>query len=475
MTRKWDAVVIGSGPNGLSAGVALARKGLAVRVYEAASTPGGGARTSELTLPGFRHDVCSSVHPFGIGSPFFQALPLARFGLDWAHPEVALAHPLDGGRAGALYASLERTRESLGEDGGAWVDLFEPFMREWPRLAKSALRPLAAIPEHPLLMAKFGLKALWPAWSFANRSFETEEARALFLGMAGHSMLPSRGPFTASFGLMLGAAGHAVGWPFARGGSAAITDALAAYLREFGGEIVCEQTVRSMDDLPPARAYLFDVTPRQLLEITGDRFSGLYRRQLERYRQGPGVFKLDYALSGPMPWTAEACRRAGTLHVCGGPEEVEESERAVSQGQLPERPLIIAAQASLADDTRAPAGQHTLWAYCHVPNGSTEDMSARIEAQFDRFAPGWRDLVLGRVMQGTSQLHDYNANYVGGDIAGGSHGGLQMFFRPAIRLNPYTTPDPSIFLCSSSTPPGGGVHGMCGYHAARAAWVRHFR
>jgi phytoene dehydrogenase-like protein len=475
MTRRWDAVVVGSGPNGLSAAVALARKGLAVRVYEAAGSPGGGTRTAEVTVPGFRHDVCSSVHPFGIGSPFFRALKLERYGLEWAHPEVALAHPLDGGRAAALYTSLDQTREALGEDGESWADLFEPLAREWPRLADSALRPLIGIPPRPLLMAKFGMRAVWPAWSFANRRFETDEARALFLGIAAHSMLPSKAAFTASFGLMMIAAGHAVGWPFARGGSAAITDALVTYLRELGAEVVCHKPVRSLDDLPPARAYLFDVTPRQLLAITGDRFSGLYRRQLERYRYGPGVFKLDYALSGPMPWTAEACGRAGTVHVCGGPKEVEESERAASAGRTAERPFIIAAQASVAEPTRAPEGQHTLWAYCHVPNGSTEDMTPRIEAQFDRFAPGWRDLVIGRAAMGPGQMADYNENYIGGDISGGSHAGLQMFFRPAIRLNPYTTPDPSIFLCSSSTPPGGGVHGMCGYHAAKEAWKRHFR
>lgn len=470
-----DAVVVGSGPNGLSAAVALARKGLSVRVYEAKPTAGGGTRTEELTIPGFRHDVCSSVHPFAVSSPFLQRLGLERYGLNWVAAAAPLAHPLDGGRAAVLEGSIESTALGLGVDGDAWRRTFEPFVREWPKLTEATLGPLARMPAHPVLMAKLGLQALRPAMSLAREKFDGEEARALLLGCAAHSTLPLDKLFTASFGIMLVAAAHAVGWPFAEGGSASIARALAAKLEDLGGEIVCDERIASMRDLPEARAYLFDVTPRQLLEIAGDRFNGLYRHQLARFKYGAAVFKIDYALAGPVPWTAEACWGAGTVHVCGGPDEVEEAERAVNAGQIPERPWVIVAQASVADASRAPVGQQTLWAYCHVPAGCTEEMTGRIEAQIERFAPGWRDLVLARHTLSPEQLEAGNENYVGGDIGGGSHAGLQLLMRPFPRLNPYTTPDPAIFLCSSSTPPGGGVHGMCGYHAARAAWRRHFR
>lgn len=475
MSRSFDAVVIGSGPNGLTAAVALARKGLAVRVYEAAATPGGGTRTEELTLPGFQHDVCSSVHPFGVSSPVFMRLGLEEFGLRWAQPATPLAHPLDGGRAAVLHRSLDATADSLGSDGGHWRKTFEPFAREWNGLAESTLGPLLRPPKHPLLMARFGLQALRSAQSIANSRFDTDDARALFLGCAAHATLPLDGAFTASFGLLLVAAGHAAGWPFAEGGSASITRALEAKLNSLGGEIVCDDRVASMDDLPEARAYLFDVTPRQLLAIAGERFNALYRRQLMSYRYGAAVFKLDYALSGPMPWTADACKGAGTIHVCGGPEEIVAAEHAVNAGVIPDRPMVIVAQASVADDTRAPEGRQTLWAYCHVPADCDEDMTSRIEAQIERFAPGWRDLVLARHTFSPALIEARNENYVGGDISGGSHAGLQLLMRPFPRLNPYATPDPAIFLCSSSTPPGAGVHGMCGYHAARAAWQRHFR
>ncbi len=470
-----DAVVVGSGPNGLSAAVALARKGLAVRVYEAAPSPGGGTRTEELTLPGYLHDVCSSVHPFGASSPFLQRLELERYGHRWAIPKVQLAHPLDGGRAAVLGATIESTADGLRGDAQAWRDTFGLLTRNWPQLVEGTLGPLVRMPRHPVLMAKFGFAALRPAMSYASARFNGEEARALFLGCAAHSALPLDQPFTASFGLMLVAAGHAVGWPFAEGGSASITRALATMLKDLGGEIICNERIATMRDLPEARAYLFDVTPRQLLEIAGERFNGIYRWQLGRYRYGAAVFKVDYALSGPVPWTASACADAGTVHVCGSPEEIEQAERAVNAGQAPERPFVIVAQASVADKTRAPEGKQTLWAYCHVPHGCTEDMTGRMEAQIERFAPGWRDLVLARHTLSPAQIAGSNDNYIGGDIAGGTHAGRQLLMRPFPRPNPYTTPDPAIFLCSSSTPPGAGVHGMCGFHAARAAWRRHFR
>lgn len=470
----WDAVVVGSGPNGLAAAITIARAGRRVLVLEAKSSPGGGSRTAELTLPGFRHDVCSAIHPLGAASPFFRSLRLERFGLEWLHPEVLLAHPLEGGRAGVMYTSLEETAAALGPDGNAYRRLLGPLVRQWPALLPSILGPVLRVPRHPLAMARFGLAALQPA-TWLIRRFETDEARGLFAGQAAHAMVPLDSFQTSSFGLVLAASAHSAGWPVAKGGSQAIVDALAACLRSLGGEIECDRPVRTLDDLPPARAYLFDVTPRQLLHIAGSRLGGIYRRQLEGYRYGPGVFKLDYALSGPMPWTNPEARRAGTVHVGGTVEEMAEAEHEVGRGYHPEHPLVLVAQQSVADPSRAPAGQHTLWAYCHVPNGSTFDMTGRIERQIDRFAPGWRDLILARATMGTGDYERYNPNDIGGDIGGGASDGLQLLFRPVPRLNPYRTSLPGVYLCSSSTPPGGGVHGMCGYRAARAALGKELR
>ncbi|HMS60305.1 MAG TPA: NAD(P)/FAD-dependent oxidoreductase [Tepidiformaceae bacterium] len=470
----WDAVVVGSGPNGLAAAITIARAGRRVLVLEAKSSLGGGSRTAELTLPGFRHDVCSAIHPLGAASPFFRSLRLERFGLEWLHPEVLLAHPLEGGRAGVMYTSLEETAAALGPDGGAYRRLLGPLVRQWPALLPSILGPVLRVPRHPLAMARFGLAALQPA-TWLIRRFETDEARGLFAGQAAHAMVPLDSFQTSSFGLVLAASAHSAGWPVAKGGSQAIVDALAACLRSLGGEIECDRPVRTLDDLPPARAYLFDVTPRQLLRIAGSRLGGIYRRQLEGYRYGPGVFKLDYALSGPMPWTNPEARRAGTVHVGGTVEEMAEAEHEVGRGYHPEHPLVLVAQQSVADPSRAPAGQHTLWAYCHVPNGSTFDMTGRIERQIDRFAPGWRDLILARATMGTGDYERYNPNDIGGDIGGGASDGLQLLFRPVPRLNPYRTSLPGVYLCSSSTPPGGGVHGMCGYRAARAALGKELR
>ncbi|MCC7354550.1 MAG: NAD(P)/FAD-dependent oxidoreductase [Anaerolineae bacterium] len=463
-----DAVVVGSGPNGLAAAITLALGGCSVIVLEAKETIGGGSRSAELTLPGFIHDVCSTAHPLAVASPFFRTLPLAEHGLEWVQPPAPLAHPFDDGTASVLERSIEATGETLGPDAQAYRRLLEPLVAGWDDLAADLLGPLR-VPRHPFLLARFGLHAIRPARGLAQSLFTGERARAFFGGMSGHSMMPLEQPLTAAFGLVLGASGHAVGWPVARGGSQKIADALASYLRSLGGEIVTAKPVETMKDLPPARAILFDVTPRQLLRIAGDRLPAGYRRKLAGYRYGPGVFKIDWALDGPIPWRAAACARAGTLHLGGTLAEIAASERAVWRGEHAERPYILLVQQSLFDPTRAPQGKHTAWAYCHVPHGSTCDMTGRIEAQVERFAPGFRDLILARSVRSAADMEQYNPNYVGGDINGGLQDFRQHFTRPMLRLVPYSTPVKGLYICSSSTPPGGGVHGMCGYFAARAA------
>jgi phytoene dehydrogenase-like protein len=463
-----DAVVVGAGPNGLAAAIELARAGRSVLVCERNETIGGGARTAELTLPGYRHDVCSAIHPLAGGSPFLRALPLAAHGLELLEPEVQAAHPLDGGRAAVLHRSLDRTAAELGRDGDAYAALMGPFVEGWDDLAPTVLgapRP----PRHPLLAARFARAGVRGVAGLATARFRSDGARALLGGMGAHSFRPLHRAPTAGFALVLLALGHAAGWPVARGGSQAITDAMAAYLRSLGGEIRTSFEVRSLGDLPEARALLFDVTPRQLLAICGDALPGRYAHALRRYRYGAGVFKVDYALSEPVPWTAEAARRAGTVHLGGTLPELAASEATVAAGGHPERPFVLVAQQSLVDPGRAPAGGHTLWAYCHVPNGSRVDMTVAIERQIERFAPGFRDVVLERAERGPADLEAENPNYVGGDINGGAADLRQVLARPAARITPYATPNPRIFLCSSSTPPGGGVHGMCGYHGARAA------
>lgn len=464
-----DAIVIGSGPNGLGAAITLAGAGRSVTVFEAQDTVGGGARSEELTLPGFVHDVCSAVHPLAVSSPLFRSLPLERHGLAWVHPQLPLAHPLDGGTAAILHRSLDATAAALGPDEAAYRRLMSPLVRDWDKLVPQLLGPLLRVPRHPLAMARFGLRAARSARGLAERTFRDEPARALFAGLAAHSMLPLEQPLTASIGLFLGAAGHAVGWPFARGGSQAIADALADHLRSLGGEIVTGRSVDSLDDLPPADVFMLDVTPRQATRIAGSRLPDRYVRRLARYRYGPGAFKVDFALDAPIPWTAEACGRAGTVHVGGTLAEIAGAERAVAEGGHPDQPFVLVAQQSLFDPTRAPEGKHTAWAYCHVPNGSTVDMTDRIEAQIERFAPGFRERVLARRVTSPAGFEQHNANYVGGDIAGGAHDGLQLLFGPALRPVPYSTPARGVYICSSSTPPGAGVHGMCGYFAARAA------
>jgi phytoene dehydrogenase-like protein len=464
-----SAIVVGAGPNGLAAAVALARAGVRVTVLEAGETIGGGSRTKELTLPGFRHDVCSAVHPLAAGSPFFRSLPLEEHGLRWIQPQIPLAHPFDDGTAATLRRSVDETSRLLGRDGPAYGKLMRPVVENWDDLSAAVLGPIFRPPRHPLLMASFGLNAWRSAAGLARSRFAERRARALFAGIAAHANVPLHRPLTASFGLVLGGAGHAVGWPVAEGGSQAIADALAGYLRSLGGELRTQCRVNSLDDVPDAEAILFDVTPRQLLRIVGEQLNEAYRRDLGRFRYGAGVFKVDYALDGPIPWNAVECRHAGTVHLGATLDEMVESEELIARGGHPDRPYVLVAQQSLFDTTRAPPGKHTAWAYCHAPNGSTEDMTARIESQIERFAPGFSRLVLARHITSAAALEEYNENYVGGDIAAGSHAGLQLFFRPTQRLSPYTTSDRRLFICSASTPPGAGVHGMCGFFAAQAA------
>ncbi len=475
MSRRdaYDAIVVGSGPNGLAAAITLAQTGRSVVVFEARDTIGGGSRSMELTLPGFIHDVCSAIHPLGLGSPFFRTLPLEQYGLQWIHPSAPLAHPLDDGPAVLLERSVEETGAGLGRDAEAYQKLMAPLVADWDTLADAFLGPLRLQSmSHPFVLVRFGLKAIRSPQGLAQSAFQEERARALFAGLSAHSMLRLHQSPGAAFGLTLGILGHTVGWPMPLGGSQKFADALGAYLRSLGGEIVTGVEVKSIDALPSARAVLFDVTPRQLLRIAGQRLPGGYQRRLRRYRYGPGVFKVDYALDGPVPWKSVECSRAGTVHVGGTLAEIAAAEHAVWRGEPPENPFVLVAQQSLFDSTRAPEGKHTLWTYCHVPNGSSFDMTERIESQIERFAPGFRDRILARHVTTPIELERYNANYIGGDINGGVQDFWQLFTRPTIRLVPYSTPAREIYFCSSSTPPGGGVHGMCGYFAAQAA-LRH--
>ncbi len=469
-----DAVVVGSGPNGLAAAITLARAGRSVVVYEGAETVGGGMRSAELTLPGFVHDVCSTVQGTSVASPFFRGLDLARHGSELIQPPIPLAHPLDDGRVALLERSVAATAVSLGEDGPAYRRWLGPLVRDADEILPYVLGPSLRVPRHPLAVARFGLAALWPASRLARRRFRDEPARALFGGLCAHSMVALDRVATASFGLVLAMTAHVAGWPFVRGGTQHLADALAAELRSLGGEVVTGHPVTTLEDLPPARAILFDTSPRALLAIAGPRLAGRYRRRLGGLRYGPGVVKVDWALDGPIPWRAEAANRAGTVHVGGRLADIEEAEAEVARGGHPERPFVLVVQASRFDPTRAPAGKHTGWAYCHVPNGSTVDMSGRIEAQVERFAPGFRERILARSVRLPADLEHENPNYVGGDINVGIEDVRQLFTRPVARRDPYSTPARGIYLCSSSTPPGGGVHGMCGVWAARSALRREF-
>ncbi len=469
-----DAVVVGSGPNGLAAAIALAQAGKTVTVYEANETIGGGCRSAELTLPGFLHDTCAAIHPLAPASPFLSTLPLHEYGLEWIQPPIALAHPFDDGTAAAFTQSIDETAATLGIDEGAWKRVFEPLVNDFDLLLDPLLGPFR-LPKHPIALARFGIPALLPSGLFAKRAFRGDPARGLFAGMAAHAMLDLSRPVTAAFGMVLGLVGHAVGWPIPRGGSQEITNALAAYLRSLGGTIVPGTRVTSLDIAGDANAVLFDVTPRQFLDIAGDEIPPGYRRTLEHYRYGAGVFKVDWALDGPVPWTAPECHQAGTVHLGPTMEEIVAAERDVVRGRHPEQPFVLLAQQSLFDDTRAPDGKHTLWGYCHVPHGSTVDMTDRIEAQIERFAPGFRDRIITRATKNAVEMQAWNANFIGGDINAGMQDWRQLFTRPAPRIDPYSTPNPRLTFCSASTPPGGGVHGMSGYHGAQSALRRSFR
>jgi phytoene dehydrogenase-like protein len=471
--RPVDAIVVGAGPNGLAAAITLARAGRSVRVYEAAPDVGGGMRTQELTLPGFRHDVCSTILPLAQTSPFFRTVDLAAHGVELIHPDAPFAHPLDGGRAAVLERSVSATAVGLGEpDGRAWRRLFAPLVRSIDDLGPELLRPVLHAPRHPLLMARFGLPALRSATGLARSSFRDEPARALFAGVAAHAMLRLDRPLSASFGLVLATYAHAVGWPMVRGGTAAVGEALVAELRALGGEIVTDHRVASVDELPPARATLLDVTPRQVVAIGGRRLPDRVRRHAERFRYGSGVFKIDWALDGPVPWSAGGARRAATVHVGGTLDEIAASEADVAAGRHPDRPYVLFVQYAPWDPTRAPDGSTTAWAYCHVPAGSPVEMTERIEGQVERFAPGFRDRILARATHSPAEMEAHDANYIGGDINGGIEDIRQLIFRPWPSLDPYRLGDSGLYLCSSSTPPGGGVHGMCGMLAARSA-LRH--
>lgn len=464
---EYDAVVVGSGPNGMAAAIVLQQKGLSVLVIEGKDTIGGGMRTEALTLPGFVHDVCSAVHPLAVASPFFTTLPLNEHGLEFIYPEIAAAHPFDDGSAAAIKYSVPETAAAFGIDEGAYRQLIDPLLQDFPALLPQVLGPLR-IPRHPLALARFGLRALPPVTLLARR-FQTEKVKGMLAGMAAHAIQPLTNISTSAFALVLLLTAHHRGWPVPKGGSVSIANALASYFISLGGKIETGTYITSLEQLPSSRAVLFDVTPRQLLQIAGHRFSSIYRWQLERYRYGMGVFKIDWALSEPAPFTASECRLAGTVHLGNTLREIAHGERQASDGKIPEKPFVLFTQPSVLDTARAPEGRHTAWAYCHVPNGSKADMTGIIEAQVERFAPGFRERILARHTFNTAGMEAYNPNYIGGDINGGIIDIGQLFTRPALRWSPYRTSAKGIYICSSSTPPGGGVHGMCGYYAAQRA------
>ena len=471
MAESYDAIVVGAGPNGLAAAITLAQAGRSVLVREANDTLGGSCRSAELTLPGFTHDICSTVQALALASPFLRSLPLSEHGLELVHPRASYAHPLDGGTAAVAYRSLEETASTLGRDGAAWMKLFGPLVRDWEKLAPALLGPLPLVPRHPLALANFGLKALRSARGLAEAWFKEEHAKGLFAGVAAHSIAPLEWAATSAFGLVLGASGHAVGWPVARGGSQKLADALASLLRSLGGKIETGARVDSLDELPPTKAILCDVTTRQLVTLAGSRLPEGYKRRLQAFRYGPGVHKVDWALSSPIPWKAAGCRDAGTVHLGGTFNEISISEQAPWESRYADKPYVLVVQYPF-DPSRAPAGKHTAWAYCHVPHGGELDVTDRIESQLERFAPGFKDTILARSGMGPAAMERHNSNLVGGDITGGANMFSQVLARPVLSANPYRTPVKGLYLCSASTPPGGGVHGMCGHNAARTA-LRH--
>ncbi|MDH7460278.1 NAD(P)/FAD-dependent oxidoreductase [Chitinophagaceae bacterium 26-R-25] len=462
--KDYDAVVVGAGPNGLAAAITLQQAGLSVLLIEAKDTIGGGMRTAELTLPGFKHDVCSAIHPMAVMSPFFKTLPLHDFGLEWIQPTNAAAHPFDDGSAAVLTRSLETTAQLLNDDREVYQKVFGKLVKQWKSIQHDVLGPLH-FPEAPISFADFGTKALLPATQFAKR-FQTEKAKGLWAGITAHSVQPLDRLTTSAIGLVLTIAAHAEGWPIPKGGSQVIADAMASYFLSLGGKIEAGTPIKSLTQLPSAHAVLFDVSPKQLLQIAGHNFSSIYKSQLGKYRYGMGVFKVDWALDDAIPFTAAECRQAGTVHIGNTLTEIAANEKATWKGSHPDKPFVLLAQQSLFDASRAPEGKHVAWAYCHVPNGSTKDMTAAIENQVERFAPGFKERIIGRHTFNTSQLEQYNANYIGGDVIGGATDIGQLFTRPALRYSPYRTSTKGIYICSASTPPGGGVHGMCGYNAA---------
>ncbi|HNB52878.1 MAG TPA: NAD(P)/FAD-dependent oxidoreductase [Anaerolineales bacterium] len=469
----FDVTIIGSGPNGLSAAIRLAQAGLSVLVLEGHETIGGGTRSRELTKPGYTHDICSAIHPLGLASPFLRTLPLQQYGLEWVQPEVPFAHALAPDDPILIHQDLNATAHALGPDGRAWKKLFAPFVENWQALMDDFLGPLPLPPKHPILMARFGLTAIQSATGLAHRTFRGAHARAAFGGMAAHSMMPLEWLTLGGFGMMLGVLAHAVGWPMARGGSQQIANALAAYFQALGGKIITGQTVTALDQLPPTKAILFDTSPRGVLSIVGNRLAPGYARQLQQYQYGGGVCKVDWALSEPIPWKSPAFTKAATIHLGGSLEEMRVSERAIWEGKIADRPYVLLVQQSQFDSTRAPAGKHTAWAYCHTPHGWAEDVSGLIEQRIEQFAPGFREVVLAKSVRTAVQMEAYNPNYIGGDINGGVQNLRQFFTRPAVQWNPYRIPGnfgaAKAYLCSSSTPPGGGVHGMCGFYAAETA------
>lgn len=466
MSKIAKADVIGSGPNGFAAAIRLQENGYPTTIYEAKNSIGGGMRSAEITLPGFMHDICSAIHPLAIGSPFFKTLPLRKYGLEWIQPEVPLAHPFDEEPPALLERSIEATGCSLGEDAKAYKNLMESFVTNWPLLENAVLGALH-FPSHPILLAKLAFKALRSCSSLTRQTFQGKRARALFAGLSAHSMMPLNWSLTAGFGLILAILGHAVGWPLPRGGSQKIADALTEHFKTLGGKIVTDFEVQDLKQLPEA-LHFFDVTPKQLLNIVKDNFPNRYIERLKKYRYGPGIFKMDWALDRPIPWKSPECLKAGTIHLGGTLEEIELSESLVWENKIPEKPFVLLAQPSLFDKTRAPENKHTAWAYCHVPSGTTVDMSERIESQIERFAPGFRDCILAKSVKGPKDLEKYNSNYVNGDINGGVQDLSQFVTRPIASLHPYFTPLKNVVICSSSTPPGGGVHGMCGYNAVNS-------
>jgi len=473
MNYDFDAVVVGTGPNGLAAAIALQQQGLNVKIIEAKSTPGGGMRSLPLTLPGFVHDVCSSVHPLGVYSPFFKTLPLEDHGLEWIYPDLALAHPFTDGKAAILQQSITSTAQSLEGDTQAYINFMKPLVEMWDKIGPDILGPLK-FPRHPIDLAKFGLYALSSATGLANRKFKHKYAKGLFAGLAAHSIRPLNYSITSAIGLVLGIVGHKIGWPFPKGGTQNLSDSLVSYFISIGGKIETDHLVKSYNELQFARIKLLDISPKQILNIADLNFKSFYKNQLTNYRYGPGIFKIDYALDEPIPFKAKDCNRAGTVHIGGTLEEIATAESDIWNGKHPEKPFILLSQHSLFDATRAPQGKHTGWAYCHVPSGSNLDMTDAIEKQIELYAPGFKDVVLARNTLTAADMENYNPNYVGGDITGGVTDLKQLYTRPAMRISPYTTPYSDVYICSSSTPPGGGVHGMCGFYAAKKAIKDHF-